>query len=144
MPEFCHPHWWRFHHHRVRVVLIVGDFAVELMKEEVVHMATELKVGQTLPLGLAFLDQNGQPMVTKPQLDAPPVWEDTSPSVGTLTVISNEVASEHAIAAGSDTVRVTLHVGGTQFSATLDVTVPVIVPTQTLTTVEIVPGAVTP
>jgi len=102
-------------------------------------MATSLIVGQTLPLSIAYLDQHGQPMATSPAADAPPAWANTTPATETLTASADGLtASALAVGPGSDTIRVTLAVGGVQFSATLDVTVAAAV--QTLTSVEIVAG----
>jgi hypothetical protein len=142
---FFHPLWCRRHHRRTRIVIKVGGFAVELIPEEVVHMATSMNVGQTLPMSIEYLDQHGVPMTTAPLLDAPPVWANNTPATETLTAASDgHTASSLALAAGTDTVRLTLMVGGVQFAATLDVTVAAVVPIQTLTTIAIVPGIPTP
>lgn len=55
---------WRFEHwtrhfglhceRHVRVILVVGNFAVQLLEEGTIHMATTLVVGQTLPLALVY------------------------------------------------------------------------------------------
>jgi uncharacterized protein YjdB len=104
-------------------------------------MATELNVGQTLQLSVAFLDQHGQPMATQPSPDAPPTWSQSSPPTATLTPSPDALsATETAVAAGSDVVSLSLLVGGHEFSATLDVTVNP--EAQVLTSIEIVPGAV--
>jgi hypothetical protein len=142
MSWFCHPHWFRRHHHHLRVVLVVGKFAVELVPREIVHMATELKVGQTLPLSIEYLDQHGSPMVPSPVLDGPPQWANNTPATATLTGSADGLtASTLGVAAGTDTVRVTLMAGGQQFAATLDVTVVAVEPAQTLTSIGIVAGA---
>jgi hypothetical protein len=143
---FFHPLWCRRHHRRVRIVIRAGNFAVELIPEEIVHMATTLHVGQTLPMSIEYLDQNGNPMLSAPPLlDAPPVWANNTPATETLTASADgHTASALAMAAGTDTVRLTLLVGGVQFSATLDVTVAAVVPIQTLTAIAIVPGTPIP
>lgn len=108
-------------------------------------MATEIKVGQTLPLSIRYLDQNGREMAATPIPDAPPAWGNSSPAVETLTAAPDgATASAFGLAAGSDTIRVQLAVNGIAFTATLDVTVAEVVPTQTLTSVEIVAGTPTP
>jgi uncharacterized protein GlcG (DUF336 family) len=105
-------------------------------------MATELNVGQTLQLSVAFLDQHGQPMTTQPSPDATPAWSQSSSPTATLAPSSDGLtAIEAAIAQGADTVSLTLAVGGHEFSATLEVTVNS--EPQVLTSIEIVPGAVT-
>ena len=105
-------------------------------------MATTDTVGQTLPLSLVYLDQNGAPMATPPTPDSPPSWSDTTPATETLTVAPDGMtATALAVAAGTDTVGVTVVVGGKTFSASLAVTV---TPApQVLTSVEIVAGAPT-
>ena len=79
-------------------------------------------VGHTVSFALVFLDQNGNPMLTTPVPDAPPVWTDTTQATGTLTASGN-TASEVANAAGSDTVNVALSVGGVAFTASIGITV---------------------
>ena len=80
-------------------------------------------VGHIVNCALVFLDQDGNPMVTTPTLDAPPTWSDTTPATGTLTAASSGLtASESIIAAGTDTISVKLSVGGVAFSASVAVT----------------------
>lgn len=143
--RFHHPRWWRrrrHHRRRARVILLVGGtFAVELIANEVVHMATELKVGQTLPLSIAYFDQNGAPMDVTPTPDAAPSWANLTPATAILTAAGDGLsANSVAAGAGTDTVRVTLTVGGTQFAATLDLTVVAAPTSQTLTSIGIVAG----
>ncbi len=109
-------------------------------------MATELKVGQSLPLSIEYLDQDGKPMLVLPALDGAPSWANTTPAAATLTAAPDGLsATELGVAQGTDTVRVRLFVGGAQFDATLDVTVPAPVSTgQTLTSIGIVAGTPTP
>jgi hypothetical protein len=93
-------------------------------------------VGHTVSFSLVFLDQNGNPMVTTPLPDAPPTWSDTTPATGTLTPgLSGLTATELATGVGADTVNVSLAVGGTSFSASIDVTVQDV--PQVLTSVQI-------
>lgn len=108
-------------------------------------MATNVTVGQTLPLSIAFLDQNGQPMAAQPTLDSAPSWGNLDPAIETLTPSADGLtAAALALAAGSDTVRVQLTVAGAQFTATLDVSVAAgMAPTQTLTSIGIVAGTPT-
>ena len=95
-----------------------------------------LTVGHTVDFALVFLDQNGNPMFVTPVPDAAPIWSDITPATGTLTpAASGLTASELAIAAGSDTVSVSLMVGGVSFSASIDVTVTSV--PQVLTSVDI-------
>jgi hypothetical protein len=81
------------------------------------HMpAINVSVGHTVNFAILYLDQDGNPMLTPPTPDAAPTWSDTTPATGTLTP-SGSTASELIIAAGSDTVSVTVAVGGVTFSA---------------------------
>ena len=83
-----------------------------------------VNVGHTVSFTLVFLDQRGNPMLTTPAPDAAPVWTDTTPATGTLTSApSGLTASEIANAVGTDTVNVALSVGGTAFTASIDLTV---------------------
>jgi hypothetical protein len=103
------------HHHRH-----VRDYI--LHPGENVMNPIALTVGHTASFTLEFLDANGNPMLTTPTPDAPPVWTDSTPATGTLT--SNGLtASELAVAAGSDTVSVALSVAGVAFTATQVLTV---------------------
>ncbi|MES2137587.1 MAG: hypothetical protein V4502_11085 [Pseudomonadota bacterium] len=104
-------------------------------------MATTIKVGQTLPLSIEFLDQDGKPMATAPVPDAAPAWAQTTPATESLTAAPDGMsASTVGVAAGGDTVHLNLSVGGQAFSATLDVTVEAVAPSQTLTSIGIVAG----
>lgn len=104
-------------------------------------MASTIKVGQTLPLSIEFLDQDGNPMMPTPAPDAPPTWQQTSPATESLTAaLDGLTASTTGVAAGGDTVHLNLTVGGIPFSATLDVTVEAVAPSQTLTSISIVVG----
>lgn len=95
-----------------------------------------VNVGHTVSFTLVYLDQNGNPMLVTPVPDAPPVWSDTTPATGTLTVApSGLTASELALVAGTDVVNVAVIVGGTTFSALVDLTVQAA--PQVLTTVQI-------
>ncbi len=143
--RFCHERRHRRHHHHIRVALVIGNVAVELTPNGVNHMATSMNVGQSVPFSLAFFDQNGQPMAVTPTPDAAPVWSQTSSSVETLTAAPDGLtASAAGVAAGTDTVKVELAVGGVSFSATIDSTVNAVAPSQTLTSIGIVAGTPTP
>ena len=105
-------------------------------------MAVSLNVGQSLPLSIEFLDQNGQPMATAPTTDAAPAWSNTTPAVESLVAAPGGLTAQAvALAGGTDTIHLNLSVGGVAFSATLDVTV---VASQILTSIRIVPGTPTP
>lgn len=103
-------------------------------------MATTITVGQTLPMIIRYLDQQGQPMATTQTPDLAPAWTQASPTTDALVVAPDGFsATARGLAVGTDTVSLTLSVGGTSFSATLDVQVDAA--PQVLTSIEIVPGA---
>lgn len=123
-------------HHKLRVGFTVKDVSVILNPQETAHMATTLTLGQSLPLSIAFLDQNGQPMAPTPAPDSPPAWTSSG---NDLTVAPDGLSAVlKPTAAGADTVTLSVTVGGKTFSATLAVTVAPI--PQVLTSVEIVAG----
>lgn len=81
-------------------------------------------VGHKVDFKLAFLDQHGNPMLSPVTPDSPPVWIDTNSAVGTLTAAADGLtAEETAVSAGTDTVTVSLMVGGAKFEASVDVVV---------------------
>jgi len=105
------------------------------------EMAVTVNVGHSVNMTIAYLDANGNPMLTPPTPDTPPTWTNTSTSVGTLTVAGGGLtATELAIAPGSDVVNLSLTVDNVAFSATLAVTVDAA--PQVLTSIQIVPAVV--
>lgn len=93
-------------------------------------------VGHTVSFTLVYLDQNGNPMLTTPVPDAPPTWSDTTPATGALTPAPSGLsATELANAVGTDTVSVSVVVGGNIFAASIDLTVEAV--PQVLTSVQI-------
>ena len=108
-------------------------------------MAETMNVGQSITFSIEYRDQDGKKMETPPTPDAAPVWANTNPLAETLTAsLDGNTAVATGIAAGSDTARVQLMVGGVSYEATDDVTVNAVVPTQTLTSIGIVASAPTP
>lgn len=135
--------WWRHRRRRARPVLVIGNVAVLLSSKETIIMATTINVGQTLPLSIRFLDQNGQEMKATP--DTPPQWSQNDSSIDLLTQSADGMtAAAQGTAAGNDIIGVQLAVAGRTFNARLDITVAAIVPVQTLTSIEIVPGTPSP
>lgn len=101
-------------------------------------MATTLAVGHKLEMQIAFLDQNGNPMLAVQTPDNAPTWSNSTPATETLTVAASGLTCEGMpLVPGTDTVSLTVSVGGVSFSATLDVTVTEA--PQVLTSVAIVP-----
>lgn len=83
-----------------------------------------VSVGHKVTASLVFLDQNANPMLIAPTPDSPPTWTDSTPATGTLTAAADGLsATEIANTTGTDTISVSVSVGGTTFSATLGVTV---------------------
>lgn len=101
-------------------------------------MATTLMVGQKLPLSIAFLDQNGLPIVVTP--DSPPVWGGTVAADNLAVAPDGLTATLSAVDTGDDVLTLTVIAGGKTFSASLDVTITPAVVVPVLTTVQIVPG----
>jgi hypothetical protein len=121
-------HAFHQHHHRPRhkhhPVLLVNGLGIFLSSYQEIHMATTVSVGHTINLAIAYLDTNGNPMLTAPVPDAPPAWTNTTPATETLAVAADgNTAVATAVAAGGDVITLTLASGGKSFSATLAVTV---------------------
>ncbi len=97
-----------------------------------------LTAGHTDAMSIAYFDQNGLPMVTAPTPDAPPTWVNVPSSADTFTVAgpSNLTASLAALAEGTDSVTLTVVVGGVTFTAVQPVNIAAA--PQVLTSVEIV------
>ena len=84
----------------------------------------KVTVGHTVALTIGYLDQNSNPMLTTPKVDAPPTWVNTTPATETLVAAADGLsASTTAVAVGTDVVSLALAVGGVPFAATLSVEV---------------------
>lgn len=86
-----------------------------------------VNVGHQVVASYVILDQNGQPMLTQPTPDSPATWTDTLsvPGVDTNAVSADGTQDVITAAApGTDTVGVSVTVGGKTFtdSALLTVT----------------------
>ena len=106
-------------------------------------MAATLTVGHVDNLSIGFLDQHGNPMLVTPVPDLPPVWANAPVPAGadTLTVATNGLTAVlAAVAAGADTVSLTVVVGGHTFTASDSITISAA--PQVLTSVEIVDDVV--
>ena len=102
-----------------------------------------VNVGHKIEMTITYLDQNGNPMQVTPTPDSKPTWADAPSTAGidTLVVASDGLSAElDALAAGSDTVTLTVLVGGATFTATLAVQISPA--PQVLTTVQISPTVV--
>jgi hypothetical protein len=110
--------------------LDAGRFTIKRLvelKEEQRIMAAPLApifVGHVDNMSIVYLDQHGNPMLASPTPDSAPTWAATTPATGTLAAASSGLSAVYtAVAAGSDVVTLTAIVGGTTYSATLDITV---------------------
>jgi len=142
-PSRCYP-WrpWNHPHYDPKahwsIVLQVHGVSVYLNPQESVFMAITVSLGHTVGMAIVFLDQNGNKMLTTPVPDVAPVWTQTTPATETLTVAPDGLTSVATpVAAGSDTISLSVTVGGAAFNASLDVTVQAAA--QVLTSVAIVP-----
>jgi hypothetical protein len=98
-------------------------FAELIPNRRIIMNPVAVNVGHTVTMSIAYLDANGNPMLTTPVPDAAPTWTDTTPATGTLTVAPGGLtATELAIAAGTDLVNLSLTVGGVSFAATQGIT----------------------
>ena len=83
-------------------------------------------VGHQVVCTYTILDQNGAPMLVQPPLDAPATWTDTpNPAGADTNVVSADGTSDvvTAVAAGSDTVGLSVTVGGNTFTDSLLITI---------------------
>jgi hypothetical protein len=111
-------HWWEFHHKR-----LVEEATIPPNGEIKMNPVT-VSIGHTVNCSISYLDAIGNTMLITPTPDAPPVWTDTTPATGTLTTVPGGLAaSELAVAAGSDTVSVSLAVGGVTYAASAPIIV---------------------
>ena len=136
-PRWPHPHhpfWSRFRHHQkyhpkhhrkhVHVVLFVNGTGFLLHPNEDNHIMTTATVGQTITYAIGYLDTAGNPISPAPTPDSAPSWTQTTPATDTLTASADgNSATALTLAAGTDSVTVTLSVGGVSFTASDAVTV---------------------
>ena len=141
--RFHHHRSHRRHNHHIRVALVIGNVAVELIPNGAIHMAFTLDAGKTENLAIEYLDANGAPMLVTPTPDSPPAWAQTNPAADTLTPAAdgNTATSTGLPAGGTDTIQLTVIVGGHTFQATVDATINPAVAAQVLTSVGIVATA---
>lgn len=134
-----HWHWnWHHHHrhhrhkpsrHHLRVLLVVivegkESFFAVLNPGRKVNLMTTLTVGHKLALAIAFLDANGNPMLTTPTPDSPPAWSNTTPATETLVAAADGLSAvATSVAPGTDSISLSVVVGGATFSASLGVEV---------------------
>lgn len=84
----------------------------------------DVTVGHQIECTLIYLDTNGNPMQTAPTPDSPPAWTSTGDPTDKLNVSSDGLVCDiDTLAAGSDTLNVTVVIGGTSYTASLPFTV---------------------
>jgi hypothetical protein len=139
--------WWhphrrkRHHHHHAQIVLLIsveGEGYLGLIIQPGRHVTVMIKVtvGHKLACTIGFLDQNGNPMLAVPKVDAVPTWSNTTPATETLIAAADGLsASASTLAVGTDAISLALAVGGVAFTASLAVEVDAV--PQTLTSVAI-------
>jgi len=115
LPVFANP----------QVALTVRGVTVLLTSNLELRMATTLTLGvNTATLTLGFYDQNGAPMSPTPTPDSAPAWTNSTPATETIAVSTDGLTcTVTPVAAGDDTVSVTVVVAGKSYSATLGVSV---------------------
>jgi hypothetical protein len=78
-----------------------------------------VNVGHQVVATYQVLDQNGQPLLTQPTLDAPAAWTDTPSVTGVDTNVVSADGTQDVVtakAAGTDTIGVSVTVGGKTFT----------------------------
>lgn len=110
------PKWWPWHAHQ-KVYKLKPNRKIKIM--------TDVTVGHVVTDTIAYLDANGNPMLTVPTPDSPPTWANTAdPTVDTMTVSADgSTATIDAVGVGTDTVTLTVVVGGVTFTATQQLSV---------------------
>jgi hypothetical protein len=127
-------HWWQRHHGRHDFV-VVQERTLTPNGADTMNPVT-VAIGHVVNLAIIYLDQQGNPMLVTPTPDSPPVWTDSPVPAGCCTFVSTgSTAVDTAVAAGADTVGVTVIVGGVTFTASLGVVVSAAA--QVLTSIEI-------
>jgi hypothetical protein len=85
-----------------------------------------VNVGHSIAMTILYLDTNGNPMLTTPVPDSPATWTNSpsDPSVDTFSVAADGNSAQlNALAPGTDTVNLSVTVGGTAYTASLAVEV---------------------
>lgn len=113
------------HHRRATPVLHVGTFAVRLVPQEQIHMASQLHIDQLGNLSITFADSTNNPIVPAPTPDAPPTWTVDDLTVATIVVAADGMSAVMTPikVSGVSTVTLALVVGGTKWGAVMAVTI---------------------
>ena len=87
-------------------------------------MSTSVTVGHVIDFSILYVDTAGNPMLTPVTPDSPPVWTNVPSAADTFAASADgTTAVLTAVAAGSDTVGLTVIVGGVTYTASDLVTV---------------------
>ncbi len=126
------PHWMHYRrHHHPRVVLFVDGYGHELNPHRRTWIMTPVTAGHKVTYAIAYFDKIGNPMLTTPAPEGPPSWSEaqSAPGIDTFTVapdgLSAVVQTNPGDAASTDTVSVSVVVGGLTFQASDVVTISV-------------------
>ena len=99
-------------------------------------MSDTVTVGHQVDFSIGYIDTNGNPMLTPVTPDSAPTWTNVSGSPDTFTVSADGTTSVlMATGAGSDTVGLSVTVGGVVYTASDLITITA--PPQVLGGVEI-------
>lgn len=109
--------WWKAWYWRAEVY--------KLNPKRKVRIMTDVVVGHRVVNRIVYLDKFGQPMLTTPVPDSPPVWtklaEDT---VDTMDVSADgTVDTVTAVGPGVDSLSVKVTVGGVDYFATEQISI---------------------
>ena len=81
-------------------------------------MSDTVTVGHSIDFSIEYVDTNDNPMLTPVTPDSPPTWTDVAGSPDTFTVSADgTTAVLQATGAGSDTVGLSVTVGGVTYTA---------------------------
>lgn len=92
-------------------------------------MTLQVTAGHEVDATIVYLDTNGNPMLTAPTPDSPPSWTNapSAPGIDTLTVSpdgsSAVLATNVTDANSSDTLGLSVTVGGKTFTASLAIAI---------------------
>ena len=144
MRHYHRHHRRRYRHHvgdrhRISVVLGIyiegsndGPYFYELNPNWRTHIMISATVGHKVVNTIGYVDTTGAPMLTPPTPDSPPTWVSAdatatppvSPLPDTLTISPDGTECDQAcVAVGTDTLNLSVTVGGNTFTASQSITV---------------------
>ena len=119
-----HHHLRHHKHHHVHVVLFVNGVGVILNPGQLEKIMITETLGHSIHFVITVLDQSGNPMLTQPAFDSPPVWAQTTAATESLIVAADGASADAAsLAVGTDSISATAIVGGKTFTASVAVEV---------------------